>query len=207
MNQNSEAGEFSSWLSEFIETMKGNGKGDVPCGDCVGCCTSSKFIHVRPTDRSAIKKIPEEILFQAPGLPDGHYLLGYDGKGHCPMFIDGGCTIYESRPETCKQYDCRVLASSGLSFNEESQPIIGKVTSWKFSYSQPDSLKLSEAIQLAARFLTDYASEFPPGVIPPTNSQRAVMAIRIHKEFLEHTVESIKEKPATLIEAVVSRHG
>ncbi|MGP3372709.1 YkgJ family cysteine cluster protein, partial [Escherichia coli] len=109
------AGEFSEWLSSFLSTMEGTSSGDVPCGECVGCCTSSKFILVRPTDAEAKSVIPNELLFPVPGLPEGFLLMGYDENGHCPMFKDGKCSIYSARPETCRQYDCRVLAATGAS--------------------------------------------------------------------------------------------
>ncbi|RXJ74946.1 hypothetical protein CS022_01845 [Veronia nyctiphanis] len=126
MSKRAEAGEFSEWISDFTLTMKGQSEGNVPCNGCVGCCTSSKFILIRPSDTGALEVIPEQLLFSAPSLPPNHYLMGYDKKGHCPMFKNGACTIYQYRPETCRQYDCRVLKASDADTRDEGPSISKK---------------------------------------------------------------------------------
>ncbi len=201
------AGEFAVWLNEFIQTMKGYGKGYVPCRDCVGCCTSSKFVLVRPSDKETIKKIPKEILFQAPGLPKGHYLMGYDEKGHCPMFKSDQCSIYEFCPETCKQYDCRVMAASGITIKDESADITNKIRSWEFDYSSDESQKLSNAVKLAGIFLSEYRDDFPEDFVPLLDSQLSVLAIRVHSEFIEQTDESVRENPKSLVDILVSKYS
>jgi hypothetical protein len=72
------AGDFSDWLGRFRASLSGNGGVEVDCGECFGCCRSSYFIHLRPEDRDAARKIPAEVLFPAPGQPKGHFLMGYD---------------------------------------------------------------------------------------------------------------------------------
>lgn len=207
MNNKINAGEFSVWLNEFIQTMKGNGNGNVPCGNCVGCCTSFKFIHIRPTDVATIENIPKEIIFKAPGLPKGHYLMGYDEKGHCPMFKEGKCSIYNFRPETCKQYDCRVLTASGILINDESLDITNKVHSWSFEYSSKESKKLSEAVKLAGKFLCEYSAKFPEGFKPLLNSQLSALAVRVHAEFIGHTVESARVNCESIIEKLITKYS
>lgn len=180
-----DAGEFSDWLNSFIKTMKGESLGDVPCGDCVGCCTSSKFILVRPSDTEAKSSIPKELLFSAPGFPNGFQLMGYDEKGHCPMFKNGKCSIYESRPETCRQYDCRVLAATGAAVEDESAVIVERVNSWEFSFRDSNSLGMAKAIKRSMAFLKENSERFPSGYIPRSDSQLAALAIRVHEEFSE----------------------
>jgi len=197
------AGEFSNWIEGFTQSMKGPGEGNVPCGECVGCCTSFKFIHIRPTDKSALKVISKELMFQAPGLPEGHYILGYDQEGNCPMFKSGKCSIYESRPETCRQYDCRVFAASKLKVSDVSEEIAKKVKSWEFEYSSARSIELSNAVKSAGIFLSEYADKFPTGFIPSQSSQLAVMAVRIHPLFLEHTLDTMKENYRHLVDAIL----
>lgn len=197
------AGEFSNWIEEFTLTMKGIGDGNVPCGECVGCCTSSKFVHIRPTDRPALEAIPKEILFQAPGLPNGYYLLGYNEKGHCPMFKAGKCSIYESRPETCRQYDCRALAATNIRITDESEEITKRVNSWEFEFSSYKSVELHNSVKLAGEFISTYVNEFPEGFVPQVNSQVALLAIRIHSIFLGHTIDSAQENSRALVDAIV----
>jgi hypothetical protein len=106
--------ELADWLVQLGRALDGEQDMDVPCGDCVACCTSSQFVLVEPADSAARSAIPAELLVPAPGLPDGHLLMGYDARGHCPMLVDGGCSIYEHRPRTCRTYDCRVFTASGV---------------------------------------------------------------------------------------------
>jgi uncharacterized protein len=203
MDNKINAGEFSDWIEEFTRTMKGSGGGSVPCGACVGCCTSSKFIHIRPTDKSALKAIPKEVMFQAPGLPKGYYLLGYNEIGHCPMFKTGKCSIYESRPETCRQYDCRVLAATNIRVTDESEEITKRVNSWEFEFSSDRSVELHNSVKLAGEFISTYVNEFPEGFVPQLNSQVALLAIRIHFIFLGHTMDSAQENARALVDAIV----
>jgi len=148
------AGEFATWIEELTRTMKGVSKGNVPCGDCAGCCTS--------------------------GLEKRHFLLGYDEKGHCPMFKTDKCSIYESRPEICRQYDCRVLAASKIEISDESQEITAQVNSWEFEFTSAKRIELGNAVELAVSFLTNYANKFSTGFTSPMSAQIAEMGIRVH---------------------------
>ena len=203
MTDKSNAGEFSDWPDEFVSTMKGVGEGNVPCGECVGCCTSSKFIHLRPTVTAAIRVIPDELMFQAPGLPEGYYLLGYDANGHCPMFRAGKCSIYECRPATCRQYDCRVLAIANVAESDDGERITKKVNSWQFECGSARSFELYDSVKLAVEFLSTHVNEFPPGFVPTLSAQVAVMAIRVHSLFIGHTMKSVNESLRELVGAVV----
>ena len=86
---------------------------EVPCDGCTACCTSSQFVHIGPDETDTLARIPRRLLFPAPRLPAGHVLMGYDENGHCPMLVDGACSIYEHRPRTCRTYDCRVFPAAG----------------------------------------------------------------------------------------------
>ena len=107
------AGEFSTWL-ELMEAALAGGESDVPCGECNACCQSGHFIHVAADDVDALHHIPGELLFPAPGVDDGTMVMGYNEHGHCPMLIEGRCSIYEHRPRACRIYDCRVFAATGV---------------------------------------------------------------------------------------------
>ena len=115
---------FSAGLVEMRQGRDpaGSGGSDVPCGTCTACCTSSQFVHIEPDERDALAHIPAELLFPAPGRPRGHVLLGYDERGHCPMLVDGACSIYAHRPRTCRTYDCRVFAAAGVDPGDGQAP-------------------------------------------------------------------------------------
>jgi len=104
----------------------------VPCDGCTACCTSSQFVHIEPDETETLALIPNELRFPAPGLPRGHVVLGYDENGHCPMLIDGACAIYEHRPRTCRTYDCRVFAATGVEPDPSQPEIAARVREWQF---------------------------------------------------------------------------
>lgn len=201
------AGEFSIWIDEFTRTMQGKVDGSVPCDGCVGCCTSSKFVHIHPEDEQAISAIPRELLFQAPGLPNGYCLLGYDQQGHCPMLKDGQCSIYGARPRTCRQFDCRVLAATGVEIDDESEVIMAKARSWKFQFTTDRSTELYHAVKLASSFLDRYRHEFPDGFVPRLSTHLSVMAVRVHSMFTELSGESMKTDRDALIQAIVHKYS
>jgi Fe-S-cluster containining protein len=121
----------------------------VPCGHCTACCSSSQFVHVGPEETATLARIPASLLFPAPGLPDGHVLLGYDSAGRCPLLADGRCSIYADRPRTCRTYDCRVFAAAGVT---PDKPLIAeRVRSWSFTYDDERSRSLHEDVLAAAR--------------------------------------------------------
>ena len=75
------AGGFSAWLRRTRRAQVEGGGVRVPCGECIACCTSSYFIHVGPGESGALRHVPKELLFPAPGLPRGNFVLGYDDQG------------------------------------------------------------------------------------------------------------------------------
>ena len=118
------AGDFSSWLRAMQAAIREERDADVPCGTCTACCTSSQFVHIAPDETDTLSHIPSALLFPAPRLPRGHVLLGYDERGHCPMLVDGQCSIYEHRPRTCRTYDCRVFPASGLHLDDDERKVL-----------------------------------------------------------------------------------
>jgi Fe-S-cluster containining protein len=147
-----DAGDFSTWLTEMHATLRGERDADVPCDGCTACCTSSQFVHVEPDESDALAHIPAELLFPAPGLPRGHVLMGYDERGHCPMFVDGACSIYEHRPRTCRAYDCRVFAATGVELDDPAKADIAeRIARWRFRYDAPAAETEHDALREHAR--------------------------------------------------------
>jgi Fe-S-cluster containining protein len=173
-----DAGRFSAWLGLIQEVIRNGDTSDVPCGSCTACCTSSQFIHIAPGEVDTLAKIPGELLFPAPRLPVGHVLMGYDENGHCPMLVDGACSIYERRPRTCRTYDCRVFAASGLELEDPAKSAISdQVSRWQFQQPERiDQVEL-EAVRSAALRL----GELEPGF---NATERTLATIEIHDQFL-----------------------
>jgi Fe-S-cluster containining protein len=159
------AGEFGAWERAFRRALDEGGTSDVPCAGCTACCRSSQFVHVDPDEIDTLAHIPSELLVPAPNLPRGHMVMGYDERGHCPMLGDDGCSIYEHRPRTCRTYDCRVFAATGV--EPASDAIAERVSRWEFSYANSDA----RARHNALRQTRDLAAFMPRERRNPTTSR------------------------------------
>lgn len=149
-----EAGDFSPWLSDMQAALRGERDADVPCNGCTACCTASQFVHIEPDETDALAHIPAELLFPAPRLPAGHLILGYDERGHCPMLVDDRCSIYEHRPRTCRTYDCRVFAATGVAIADKPA-VAAQVARWRFSFPTEEDRARYEAVRAAGRLNAD----------------------------------------------------
>lgn len=97
---------FRAALAHFVQharacvaaTNKGEPVPDatVNCGGCTACCYMDDLQ-----------------LSQAEG-DSGTYLMDNEGRllkkadGGCVYLVDGGCGIYDRRPEVCRGFDCRI---------------------------------------------------------------------------------------------------
>jgi Fe-S-cluster containining protein len=192
--------DFGRWLTEIEGALRGEHGTDVPCGSCTACCTSSQFIHIGPEETDALAHIPTEMLFPAPRLPRGHVLLGYDERGHCPMLVEGACSIYEHRPRTCRTYDCRIFPATGVEV-APSQPAIGaQARRWVFEHPTSADDEQHRAVVAAAQFLREHGRELPVDIAPVTATQAAVLAIEVHESFM------VPARPtATVLGEVIAR--
>jgi Fe-S-cluster containining protein len=84
---------------------------DVPCGSCTLCCEKlSPYLSPEEVASglyplSLIQPTAEEQK-QYPNI--GPIVSLYRKKeGGCGMLVDGKCTIFDSRPHACRQFDCR----------------------------------------------------------------------------------------------------
>jgi uncharacterized protein len=182
-----DAGPFAPWLRRTIAVLEGQpgAEADVPCDGCTACCESSQFVLVEPDEHDTRAHIPNELLFPAPGAPEGSSVIPYDADGRCPMLRDDGCSIYAHRPRTCRAYDCRVLAAAGVDVGPEKPTIRRRVDRWRFTFEGDGGASSDErsaaAVRSAAGFLADHADELPHGGPPPT--QRAALAVELHGLF------------------------
>ena len=171
-----DAGAFSTWLASMTAALRGEGDADVPCDGCTACCTASQFVTIGPDEPDTIAHIPKALLFPAPGRP-GHVVLGYDERGHCPLLVEGACSIYEHRPRACRTYDCRVFPAAGVAIDEPGKRHLAhRVEQWRFRYAGPDDRRRHDAVQAAARHLRDRARNA---------TEVAVLAVEHHEEYLD----------------------
>ena len=204
------AGAFSAWLAGMRRTLDSDADADVPCGGCTACCTSSQFVHIGPDEVDALRRIPAELLFPAPLRLRGHVVLGYDQNGHCPMLVEGGCSIYEHRPRTCRTYDCRVFAAAGVEIDDADQIEIGRRAGrWRFDHPDEVDRTRHDAVRAAARYVRERADLLPAGTGPVNTTGRAVLAVRLHDAFLGHDDETdrrvVVEPDPEAIRVVIGR--
>jgi Fe-S-cluster containining protein len=173
------AGDFAPWLAAMVAALRAGTPAEVPCGGCTACCTSSQFVHIEPDEADTLAHIPAGLLFPAPGKPAGHVLLGYDERGHCPMLRDGRCSVYEHRPRTCRAYDCRVFAATGLDVAAEDDrkaPVARQAARWRFAFPTPEDRRRRAAVAAAVR-----------SVRATSVTQLAVRAVEGHEKFIPAT--------------------
>lgn len=179
------AGRFSAWLRLARRSLRGDEGMDVPCGDCVGCCVSGYSVQLRPADHRATAKIPASFVVSAPGFPPGHLTMRSLANGLCPMLEAGKCTIYQERPQTCLDYDCRIFAAAGLDAGGEDKAVINKrVREWQFSYPTPKDQQEHAAVRAAATFIRERRDSFAVRV-PASPMGIAVLAIKAYDVFLD----------------------
>lgn len=192
------AGPFGQWLQQVRAALHGNGGMDVPCGDCVGCCTSGYSILLRPHD-AALDVVPVKFLSNVKGLAYPHAKMNPLDNGHCPMFQQGKCSIYAQRPQTCLDYDCRVFAAAGIETGRDRPVINKRIREWRFTYASDAERQAHAAVQTAASFIRDHAALFPTDWWPNNPSGLAVLAIKVYALFIEPRAQRAHTELATAI--------
>lgn len=199
MNQtNINAGAFSQWLN----AIRRDQGGDVPCGACNACCRSAYFIHIRADETDSLEHIPRAIRFAAPGRPKGEQVMGFDDQGACPMLQDGKCTVYAHRPQTCRDYDCRIFAACGIrAGGEEKAAVNEQVARWTFEYPNPIDHAEQAAVRAASEFLQAKRALFPNGFIPDNPTQLALLVLTCFECFMSAAQITDTE----LVDAIVKK--
>ncbi len=64
------------------------------CGSCRECCKGPRELLITETGYSSYEK-------------DGMTYLATQKNGDCVYLFEGGCSIYEDRPQACQDFDCR----------------------------------------------------------------------------------------------------
>ncbi|MGC3981401.1 MAG: YkgJ family cysteine cluster protein [Steroidobacteraceae bacterium] len=194
------AGPFGQWLQQARAALRGNGGMDVPCGDCVGCCTSHYSILLRPHD-AALDIVPVKFLSSVPGLFYPHAKMNPMPNGHCPMFQEGRCSIYAQRPQTCLDYDCRVFAAAGIPTGDNRPTINQRIKQWRFTYESAAEQQAHAAVQAAATFINEHSAAFPAGWLPDNPSGIAVLAVKVYELFLSEPMSDAAEMAEAIVKA------
>jgi len=82
----------------------------VPCNGCTLCCKLQTQLNRRYDDIDEYEHT--WALHPERGLVP---VLKRKPNGDC-VYLDGGCTIYERRPHTCRVFDCREVYANRAVF-------------------------------------------------------------------------------------------
>lgn len=179
--------------------LRGEAEADVPCDGCVGCCVSGYPVPLRPgVDQAALEQVPARYL----SLPAGGGMARMNPRddGTCPMLEAGQCRIYAQRPQTCRDYDCRIYAAAGL-LPDGGRPVIReRVLEWHFDQEDEETQRAAVAVRRAASFIIGHATLFPPAVRAHSAAAAAVLAIKTYHLFLDPVQD---ESPQRLVQEVL----
>jgi len=138
------------------------------------------FVHFAPHETRTIRRIPRALRFPAPGRPKGHLVMVHNERGECPMRIGGECSIYEDRPLTCRDYDCRMFTATGIAVDAAGQPEIAqRVGEWEFRYETAEAAGEHAMLRRAAAFLQDQRDSFPVASLPNQPGPLAALVVRV----------------------------
>jgi len=202
------AGPLGEWLDAMRAALSGERDADVPCAGCTACCRSAQFVHIAPDETDTLAHVPRELLFPAPFRPRGHVVMGFDDRGHCPMLVDDRCSIYEHRPRTCRTYDCRVFAATGVEVEAGKDALARRIARWRFDLADAGDSLRADALRAAAAFLDTHPELFPDGGPPGNPAQRAVLAVEVCELFLDfdaHGSPFVREPSRDAVRAELQR--
>ncbi len=160
--------------------LRNAAEADVPCAGCVGCCVSGYVIPLRPRDQVALEKVPDRNLQLRPGI--GARILPRE-DGTCPMQQCGRCSIYADRPQTCRDYDCRIYVAAGLEPDGHRPVILERVREWRFEFADEAARERAAAVQRAAQFIRAHAQVFPAELRPGSAAAISVLAVKVFTLF------------------------
>jgi uncharacterized protein len=191
------AGDFARWLRSYLDAQTQAGpSNDVPCGDCNACCRASYFVPIRSEERETLARIPPARLTRSARSSEPRWVLDQACAGECPMLIDGACSIYAQRPQTCRRFDCRVSAAAGVGMGSGPRARVNeRVWRWRFEYPSELDAECQNAVLAAVAFLRRRADLIHLSVAPSDAGELAKAAVFVHEIFLEPAASSAQRAP------------
>jgi hypothetical protein len=100
--------------------------GAVPCAGCTLCCKGDA-IRLLPGDNANNYQTEKH-----PYVTDA-LMLAHKPNHDCIYLIPGGCLIHSTRPQQCREMDCRLIASK-INFTQarkHDKSNLLKISVWK----------------------------------------------------------------------------
>lgn len=117
-------------------------KFEPPCNLCKAvCCQSSQRPFAVLLEKQDLERLPEAVPF-AKKTTDGLVALPYmDGK--CPFLSGTSCSVYDKRPELCREFNCVNGCQNGrLSFFLRDHPEVVEI----IKQAYPDKLSVCSTL-------------------------------------------------------------
>lgn len=96
----------------------------VPCGTCTACCSTDMPVGLT---KEEAQRLPHELMphFIGTEIENGEpmrYVLAHT-NGHCSQYDPENkvCTIYATRPKSCRDFDCRATWLSGMRVHSDAK--------------------------------------------------------------------------------------
>lgn len=85
---------------------------DVPCGSCTRCCEIlTPFLTPEEVSSGryplSLIQPDKNMILENPNVGPLTAMFKKSPTGGCSMFVGGQCSIYDYRPRSCRQFDCR----------------------------------------------------------------------------------------------------
>jgi hypothetical protein len=118
-----------------------DGDASVPCGACTACCRAPTL---------AVDLVGDEPSRYRCHLDrDGsRHILDKNPDGSCVYLVDGRCSIYHDRPKSCRRYDCRPYALTGV-LPCDDPVVIEAINQWRVEHKTTDDKDAALALRLA----------------------------------------------------------
>jgi len=130
-------------------------------------------------------------------------MISYQVDGKCPMLAAGKCSIYAHRPQTCRDYDCRIFAAAGIDAGGADKVVINtRVHAWRFTYANNSERRAHAAITAAATFIREQRAHFPGGRAPTAPTGIAVLALKAYAVFVDAGVN--EQSPEQIALAIIA---
>ena len=100
------------------------------------------------------------------------------------MLCAGKCSIYSNRPQTCRDYDCRIYAAADLMPDGDRPVIAGRVRAWTFTLTSAQEQAALTAIRSAAQYIQQHRDLFPSAMRAGSATAAAVLALKVHPVFM-----------------------
>jgi hypothetical protein len=144
-------------------------------------------------------EVPEQYLLGTVASGE-RWMMGFREDGRCPFMNERHCDIYADRPQTCRDYDCRIYAAAGLVPDGNRAMIERRVREWEFSFGSNTERADAEAVRSAAQFIRTNAALFPVGVRAGSATAAAVLAVKAYSLFLIDQTGSLQARVQRVME-------